>query len=243
MMDTPAESRQQPVEPILIATVASVAADGATLIFAGEAEAGAKKYRGNVSADIRAGDLVLLTKDSDTYIIDYTIGAPGSRLPSAVHGIPAGGADGQWLLKDGDADYEVKWGTPAIANGIPTGGETGQVLAKCTSATYDVEWVDQAQGVPSGGTTGQVLTKTSSVSFAVRWADPAGGAPDRLTNGIYNLVLSGATLMPSYPTTMGSYAKSFIGYFSKIYLGSSYPNCYLECKANGKLYVNGIAIN
>lgn len=62
----------------LIATVGAVAADGVTLIFAGESTASTKKYKGNAALTLKAGDRVKLSYDSGTYLIDYVIGVPKS---------------------------------------------------------------------------------------------------------------------------------------------------------------------
>ncbi len=62
----------------LIATVGAVAADGVTLIFAGESAPSTKKYKGNAALTLKAGDRVKLSYDSGTYLIDYVIGVPKS---------------------------------------------------------------------------------------------------------------------------------------------------------------------
>lgn len=126
----------QEAEPILLATVGSVSEEGVTLIFAGEAAATAKRYKGNLGADIREGDTVKVTPDSGTWLIDYALGVPGSRRP-----IPAGGTDGQLLVKNGAIDYALKWADSASGL-LPKGGMPGQVLKKYGAGDYAVAWSD-----------------------------------------------------------------------------------------------------
>ena len=58
------------------ATVGAVYADGVTLIFDGESQAGAKRYKCNTSVLFAAGDRVRITADSGTYVVEYAVGTP-----------------------------------------------------------------------------------------------------------------------------------------------------------------------
>lgn len=89
----PEEQAEQ--EEILIATVGAVTETGVTLIFAGEESASEKTYQGNVSAALKAGDRVKITKDSGTYLIDYAVGVPGSAIEEDTPELPAGGTKGR----------------------------------------------------------------------------------------------------------------------------------------------------
>jgi hypothetical protein len=42
------------------------------------------------------------------------------------------------LVKDSNANYDVKWAD--AVHGIPSGGTTGQVLKKSSNTNYAVEW-------------------------------------------------------------------------------------------------------
>ena len=56
------------------ATVGAVYSNGVTLIFDGQSEATAKRYKRNLSAAFSAGQRVKICKDSGTYIVEYPIG-------------------------------------------------------------------------------------------------------------------------------------------------------------------------
>lgn len=88
----------------LLATVAAVQPEGLRLILDGEEEAGEKLYKCANNVLFKAGDRVKLTEDSGTYMVDYALGVPMERIL-----IPAGGADGQVLAKDGSEDFTLKW--------------------------------------------------------------------------------------------------------------------------------------
>lgn len=60
------------------ATVAEKYTDGVTLIFPGQTEASTKHYKCNAAAPIRVGDIVKITKDSGTYVVEYPLGAPAT---------------------------------------------------------------------------------------------------------------------------------------------------------------------
>ena len=101
-----------------IAEVGEVTDTGLTLILAGEATPTEKKYKCNTSVIFKAGDRVLVHEVADSYVVDYVIGEPSE---GGGGGIPAGGKDGQALLKDGDTDYTVKWGDPPSPSKLVAG--------------------------------------------------------------------------------------------------------------------------
>lgn len=172
---TTAVEQQESVE-IRMATIAEIFEDGVTLIFDGQEEATDKHYKCNTSAKLAVGDRVMLDSESGTYVVAYAVGNPNGGSEGS-HELPAGGADGQVLTKDGTTDYTVKWGT---IHQVPAGGTVGQVLRKKSSTAYDVEWGSVSRDVPTGGTDGQVLLKDGATDYAVKWGDikgvPSGGS-------------------------------------------------------------------
>lgn len=184
----PEEQAEQ--EEILIATVGAVTETGVTLIFAGEESASEKTYRGNVSAALKAGDRVKITKDSGTYLIDYAVGVPGSAAGGNA-ALPTGGTKGQALVKNSSADGDVKWDT--INGGLPAGGTDGQILAKNGATNYTGKWIDNP--IPTGGTDGQVLMKSGKTDRSLKFGSPTAG---QLVNGTKKLTLaSDGVLDPS----------------------------------------------
>lgn len=184
----PEEQAEQ--EEILIATVGAVTETGVTLIFAGEESASEKTYQGNVSAALKAGDRVKITKDSGTYLIDYAVGVPGSAVGEDTHELPAGGAKGQALVKKSSADGDVEWGTISLTGGLPTGGTDGQLLAKNGKADYSGQWVDNP--IPTGGSDGQVLMKDGTTARKLKFGSPSAG---QLVNGTHKVTLSTAGVL------------------------------------------------
>ena len=169
----PEEQAEQ--EEILIATVGAVTETGVTLIFAGEESASEKTYQGNISAALKAGDRVKITKDSGTYLIDYAVGVPGSAVGGDA-ALPSGGAKGQALVKKSSADGDVEWNTISLDGALPTGGTSGQLLAKDGTEDYAGKWINNP--VPTGGTDGQLFAKNGTVNYSGKWVDnpiPAGG--------------------------------------------------------------------
>lgn len=76
--ETAAVLREQlPAAPApSFATVGAVYADGVTLIFDGESQAGTKRYKCNTSVLFSAGDRVKIAADSGTYVVEYAVGTP-----------------------------------------------------------------------------------------------------------------------------------------------------------------------
>lgn len=148
------------------ATVGEVYDDGLTLIFDGQEEASEKRYKCNTSVRFSAGDRVRILKDSGTYVVEYVVGAPGEDIL-----MPAGGSDGQFLTKDGSADYGAKWSDRSRE--LPDGGSTGQMLTKSSNTSYAVRWSDPpGRELPAGGQTGQMLVKTNTLDYQVHWTTP-----------------------------------------------------------------------
>lgn len=72
------DERSNPLEAQL-AKVVSVSSRGIQLLFDGASASDGKIYPCNACAEFRAGDRVKVAKVSGTYIVEYPIGAPGSR--------------------------------------------------------------------------------------------------------------------------------------------------------------------
>lgn len=161
-------------EEIVLATITAVGTDGVQIQIDGEEEAGEKEYKVNTAVKFAVGDRVKIFKNSGTYLIEYKFGAPMADYP-----IPAGGSDGQVLMKDGSNDFAVKWGN---AHGVPSGGTSGYVLTKNSGTDYDLTWA-QPHWLPSGGTNGQVLAKSSATDYSVAWVDAGQGVPTGGTTG------------------------------------------------------------
>lgn len=189
--EAPAEEQQQPVQ---LATVATVEADGLTLTLDGAEEPTEKHYKCNTAVKFAAGQRVAVLELSGSKVVMFAVGAPGA---DAAGGIPAGGSTGQVLQKSSGEDYALKWGTIA---GIPSGGTDGQVLLKDGATNYAVKWGSPPGTLPDGGTTGQVLKKSSAANYACTWGSPDGILP---TGGTAGQVLkkSAAT---NYACTWGS---------------------------------------
>lgn len=183
----PEEQAEQ--EEILIATVGEVTDTGVTLIFAGEDAASGKEYQGNVSAALKAGDRVKITKDSGTYLIDYAIGVPGSAAGGESE-LPTGGTTGQALVKNSSADGDVKWSTISVEGGLPTGGTDGQLLTKNGTANYSTKWADNP--IPTGGTDGQVLMKDGTTARKLKFGSPSAG---QLVNGSHKVTLGSTGIL------------------------------------------------
>lgn len=176
-LETEEENEAEPLEHTL-ATVSALDTNGVKLIFAGEEQSDGKVYRCNAMQRFAVGDLVKVVKDSGTYIAEYVIAARGIKYP-----IPAGGTDGQVLIKNSNNSYDIKWADISVAGTLPTGGTAGQYLKKSSGTNYACEWAAITGTLPTGGTAGQYLKKSSNVNYAVEWANisvsgtlPTGGA-------------------------------------------------------------------
>ena len=146
------------------ATVEAVGAAGVTLILDGAEESGGKSYPCNAALLFRPGDRVKVHRDSGILVVEFPLGAPGSRYP-----LPPGGSNGQVLKKASDEDYDVSWENESGGGSLPSGGSNGQVLTKTTSGAA---WKD-AQSLPPGGTAGKFLRKKTATDYDAEWADPS----------------------------------------------------------------------
>lgn len=174
-------------QPVQLATIATVEEDGLTLLLDGAEEPTEKHYKCNVSARFTEGQRVAVLELSGSKVVMFAIGSPNAEN---AHEIPPGGTNNQVLLKDGDTDYTLKWGT--LPRGIPSGGATGQVLKKTGNGDYTVGWGDIDGALPTGGSTGQVLKKSSAANFACAWGSIDGLLPSGGTDGQV-LLKNGAT--------------------------------------------------
>ena len=189
-------------QPVQLATIATVEEDGLTLLLDGAEEPTEKHYKCNVSARFSAGQRVAVLELSGSKVVMFAVGTPNAEN---AHEIPPGGTNGQVLLKDGDTDYTLKWGT--LPRGIPAGGTTGQVLQKTANGDYAVSWGDITGILPTGGSAGQVLKKTSAANYACTWGAidgllPSGGTDGQvlLKNGATNYSVKWGTLTGRLPT-------------------------------------------
>lgn len=213
---TPAAEAQQETPEIRMATIVEIFEDGVTLIFDGQEEATDKHYKCNTSAVLAVGDRVMLDAESGTYVVAYAVGNPNGGGGEESHELPAGGEDGQVLMKDGADDYTVKWGT---VHQLPAGGSIGQVLRKKSNAGWDVEWGSVSRDVPTGGTDGQVLLKNGTTDYALKWGDlkglPTGGALGQVLRkkSAVNYDVEWGSISGLLPTggTAGQYLKKSTG--------------------------------
>lgn len=184
--DAPEDAAQEE-SLVQLATVASVEDDGVSLILEGADEATQKHYKCNTAASFAAGQRVAVLGISGSRIVMFGVGAPGADVKKEL---PAGGSDGQVLLKDGAESYAVKWGR--LTGGVPSGGEDGQVLLKNGTTNYAVKWGTVKGLLPDGGTDGQVLIKRGTADYSVKWGTVSGTLPTGGTDGQV-LLKSGAT--------------------------------------------------
>ena len=99
-------------------------------------------------------DSVLLNVTANS--IQYSTNDGASWTPvtvqtsgQAVNGLPEGGADGQYLTKNGSSDFQAQWTT--LPHEIPTGGTNGQYLAKNGSANYSLKWITPPESSYTAG--------------------------------------------------------------------------------------------
>ena len=184
--EAPEDAAQE--EPLVqLATVASVEADGVSLILEGADEATQKHYKCNTAVSFAEGQRVAVLALSGSKVVMFGIGTPGADIKKEL---PEGGTDGQVLLKDGSEDYSVKWGN--LTGSLPTGGTDGQVLLKNGATNYAAKWGTVTGTLPTGGTDGQVLLKNGATDYSVKWGSLTGGLPSGGTDGQV-LLKSGAT--------------------------------------------------
>lgn len=199
--EAPEDAAQE--EPLVqLATVASVEADGVSLILEGADEATQKHYKCNTAVSFAEGQRVAVLALSGSKVVMFGIGTPGADIKKEL---PEGGTDGQVLLKDGSENYVVKWGS--LPGGLPSGGTDGQVLIKSGATNYAVKWGTVKGLLPDGGTDGQVLVKSGTADYSVKWGNltgslPTGGTDGQvlLKNGATNYAAKWGTVTGTLPT-------------------------------------------
>ena len=155
------------------ATVGAVDENGVSLIFDGAGESGGKLYKVNSSVLFRAGDRVAIRRDSGTVVVEFPVGAPGSRYP-----LPPGGAKGKVLLKKSASDYDVEWGDAggSSGGGLPEGGAAGKFLRKKSATDYDVEWADLEVSKLAANASFGVQIGTNGVIQSINTNQPSLGS-------------------------------------------------------------------
>lgn len=106
--------------------------------------------------------------------------------------LPAGGAEGQVLMKASNQDYDTYWAT--VPKEIPLGGATGQILAKASNASGDVEWKDFEGALP------EVTVRDN-------------GKILKVINGFWMAGAETAELPPTFPEDNGKILKEVDGYW------------------------------
>lgn len=204
-LETKQETQEQAYE---LATIAEIMEDGVRLIFDGESAATDKAYKANVCAMLRVGQRVVVRRIAGSYVVEFPVGAPNTEIQ-----IPAGGTNGQMLVKDGTEPYALRWAT-APTNYIPAGGSDGQMLVKNgTGTSYTLRWATAPDA-------DKLKSATGTLTLSGKTLQP--GAADYVIGTI------------NYPITY--HAKTVRIYYSS----TKYAT--LACDYSGKLTVNGTAI-
>lgn len=119
------------------ATISEITQTGIKILIDGADVAGDKEYKCNACASFAVGDRVKISKKSGSYVVEFPLGDPMSKSL-----IPSGGTDGQVVMKDGNEEGAVKWGTiteydgPTIkGSGVSTLGFFGSAGAYKRSVT------------------------------------------------------------------------------------------------------------
>ena len=105
------ETRENEAE---LATIVKIGKNGLVLQFDGEEETREKNYRCNSGVKFAVGDRVKIHKTSGTYIVEYVVGNPNSRVPA---GLPSGGSTGQVLTNTSSG---AAWNSAPTPNKIGT---------------------------------------------------------------------------------------------------------------------------
>lgn len=95
---------QEPADAAF-ATIGQVYGDGVSLIFDGQESATQKHYKCNRFGKFSAGDRVKIIRDSNTYVVEYPVGAPQTSL-TADYATSAGRASNAT-----NASYAARAGT------------------------------------------------------------------------------------------------------------------------------------
>ena len=128
LQEIPEKTAGNPPE-FALATVASVQSGGVKLIFDGQSEASQKTYKCNAAISFKEGDRVKIHKDAGTYIVEYPVGAPASRVT-----VPNGGPTGYVLTKNSVQDQDVSWKPVALADSVYSVQMIGSVVTPNFSA-------------------------------------------------------------------------------------------------------------
>lgn len=94
---------------------------------------------------------------------------------AGVHGLPAGGTEGQVLTKTSGTDYAAEWQDPTGGGSLPDPSSAGQVLTAGEDLTPEWKTPATVHEIPAGGTAGQVLTKKTGTDYDTEWKTPSGG--------------------------------------------------------------------
>lgn len=227
---------EQPV--IELAEITAVTANGVKIKIDGEDSSSDKEYKVNAAQKFVVGDRVKIHAMSGSYVIEYVVGAPMERYP-----LPKGGSNGSVLMKNGDNDYAVTWGT---IRQLPSGGSNGNVLLRTsdgytwgtingfnpsnagstgnvlTKTAGGYNWASMEGFSPENtGSTGNVLTKTAT---GYNWASPSSSTVNQLKNGSITVTLnSSGHLIPSgnRGNNLGSSSNAFGDLYARgnVYLG------------------------
>jgi hypothetical protein len=129
-----------------------IMASGISMMVAGGKIAkGAKVAPGTDGKAVTATDaycgvaLEAATADGDVLPVLLMLGAGAAAAGGDVYGLPAGGTEGQVLVKQGATAGQAQWVT---LGKIPTGGTANQVLTKSDGTDYNVKWADVPAASP-----------------------------------------------------------------------------------------------
>ena len=132
------------------ATIAKVYSDGVTLLFDGQEAASEKRYKVNRFGVFNAGDRVKIIKDSSTYVVEYPVGNPLTKL-FAGYATEAGSAS--TATRASRADYATCAGSADTATKA-TSADTATKATKADTATK--------------ATTADTATKATSADTATK---------------------------------------------------------------------------
>ena len=110
-----------------LATIVEIGKNGLVLQFDGEEETREKNYRCNSGVKFAVGDRVKIHKTSGTYIVEYAVGNPNSRVPV---GLPSGGSAGQVLTKTSSG---AAWNNAPTPSKISNSSYTGSYYVEVTN--------------------------------------------------------------------------------------------------------------
>lgn len=114
-----------------------------------------------------------------------------------LHGIPAGGTEGKFLMKSSGSDFDVEWGDATVSDEKveeavdawldenitnPDSPPLDRSLSSSSAAAPadmvgDLKSQIALKGLPDGGSSGQILTKATGADYDVEWS-PVGTPSD-----------------------------------------------------------------